>query len=92
MGFPYENIEANLLSNRYEIAYEEFMPLQNKDKIETTPDQPSYWSEYAENFQSKHKTRAAAAVAIKMETHGEDKITMKIREVLRKVVSLAQGI
>ena len=92
MGFPYESIEANLLSNGYEKVYEEFMPFQNKDKIETTPDQPSYWSEYAENFQSKRKTRAAAAVAIKMETHGEDKITMEIREVLRKVVSLAQGI
>lgn len=63
MGFPYENIEANLLSNGYEKVYEEFMPFQNEDKIETTPDQPSYWSEYAENFPSKHKTRKVVSLA-----------------------------
>ena len=90
MGFPYENIEVNLLSNGYEEVYEELMPPQNKNKIKTTPDQASYWSEYAKNFPSK--TRAAAAVAIKMETRSEDEITSEIRKVLRKVVSLAQGI
>ena len=91
MIFPYENIEVNLLSNGYEEVYEELMPRQNKDRIESTPGQPNYWSEYAKNFPPKHKTRAAAAAAVEMETQDEDQITNEIRDILDKVKSLARG-
>ena len=91
MIFPYEKIEVNLLSNGYEEVYEELMERQNKDRIESTLGQPNYWSEYAKNFPSKRKTRAAAAVAIKMETQDEDQITNEIRDILDKVKSLARG-
>ena len=92
MIFPYEKIEVNLLSNWYEEVYEELMPRQNKDRIESTPGQPNYWSEYAKNFPPKRKTRAAAAAAaVEMETQDEDQITNEIRDILDKVKSLARG-
>ncbi len=91
MIYPYENIEVNLMSNGYEEVYEDLMPHQNKERIESESDQPSYWSEYAKNFPREHKTRAAAAVAIKMETQGGDQITNEIRDILDKVKSLARG-
>lgn len=77
------------MSNGYEEVYDELMPLQNKNRIESEPDQPSYWTEYAKNFPSNRKVRAAAVVT-KMETQGEDQITLEIRGMLCKVVSLAR--
>ena len=90
MIFPYEKIEVNLLSNGYEEVYEELMQRQNKDRIESTPGQPNYWSEYAKNFPRGYKTQAAATVAIKMETQSGDQITNEIRDILDKVKSLAR--
>ena len=91
MAFPYENIEIHLLGNGYEHVYETFMPEQNRARIESKPDDPNYWSEYAGYFPSKYKTRAAAAVAIEMEERGAAGVTAEIRDVLDKVVSLARG-
>lgn len=87
-GLHYENIEVNLLGNGYEEVYEELMLPQNK--IETTPDQTSYRSEYATNFPSKRKTRATA-VSVGMDAQGLDGITEEIRKVMNKVVLLARG-
>ena len=67
------------------------MPEQNRARIESKPDDPEYWSEYAGNFPSKYKTRAAAAVAIEMEERAAAGVTAEIRDVLDKVVSLARG-
>ena len=91
MAFPYENIEIHLLSNGYEHVYETFMPEQNRARIKSKPGDPDYWSEYAGNFPSKYKTRAAAAVAIEMEGRGAAGVTAEIRDALDKVVSLARG-
>ena len=93
MAFPYEDIEAHLLDNGYGPVYEseEFMPKQNRARIRSTAGEPGYGAEFSRNFPSRHKTRAAAAAAVEMETRGASGVTAEIRTVLKRVVSLARG-
>lgn len=87
---PYRNIEIHLLSNGYGKVYDGYMPDQNRKKIEKRPGEADYWTEYASNLPGKAKTRAAAAVAAEMESRGNSGVTTEIRDVLNRVVSLAQ--
>lgn len=89
MTFPYENIEIHLIESGYENVYERFMPEQNRAKMKTSPGDPGYAREYAEGLR-RHKTRAAAAVAVEMERRGKDGVTAEFRDVLNKVVSFTQ--
>ena len=89
MMFPYENIEIHLLENGYENVYERFMPGQNRARMETSPGDPGYAREYSRRL-GRYKTRAAAAVAAEMESRGNSGVTTEIRDVLNRVVSLAQ--
>ncbi|WP_419936481.1 ATP-dependent nuclease [Candidatus Palauibacter sp.] len=89
--FPYPDIEVNLLRNGYEDVYGGHMPEQNLNRISTTRGEPGYWREYAAHLPGRAKTRAAAEVAIEMERRGETGVSLEIREVLEKVVSLARG-
>ncbi|WP_419166830.1 ATP-dependent nuclease [Candidatus Palauibacter sp.] len=90
-AFPYPDIEVNLLRNGYEEVYGRHMPEQNLKKISTTRGERGYWREYADRLPGRAKTRAAAAVAIEMEGRGGAGVSLEIREVLEKVVSLAPG-
>ena len=85
---PYKNIEINLLENGYSDVYDAFMPAQNRSKIGKQPGEMDYWIEYARHLPGKAKTRAATAVAVKMEHGGEDAVTKEIRTVLDRVISL----
>ena len=89
--FPYPDIEVHLLRNGYEAVYSQHMPQQNLAKLTKQPGDPGYWQEYAANLPRRAKTRAAANVAIEMEHRGTAGVTSEIRDVLEKVVSLAQG-
>ena len=91
IAFPYRDIETHLLSNGYDAVYKQHMPKQNLDKITTQPTDPGYWKDYAGNLPSKAKTRAAADVAIEIETRGESGVTRTIRGILEEVVRLARG-
>ena len=89
--FPYPDIETHLLTNGYDDIYQRFMPVQNLAKIQKQPDDPDYWSEYASNLPSRAKTRAAAEVAVELERRGEQGVTLEIRDVVDRVISLAGG-
>ena len=91
MAFPYQDLETHLLSNGYDGVYEKHMPIQNRDRITIQRTDPGYWRDYAKNFPSKAKTRAAAEVAIEMETGRESGVTGTIRGILEEVVRLARG-
>ena len=91
MVFPYENIEIHLLGNGYEHVYETFMPEQNRAKVESEPGESDYWKEYARHLPRRSKTRAAAAVAAEMEERGADGVTVEIRAVLDRLISLVRG-
>ncbi len=90
MVFPYENIDIHLLENRYDDVYEQFMPEQNRARINGVPGEPDYWSKYFDALPGRAKTRAAAAVAAEMERRGGDGVTAEIRCVLNRVVALAR--
>ena len=90
-AFPYPDIEINLLRNGYEAVYSRNMPGQNLRKITTTRGEQGYWREYATHLPARAKTRAAAAVAIEMESRGETGVSPEIRDVLERVVSLARS-
>lgn len=87
---PYKNIEIHLLENGYGNVYDPFMPDQNRKKIGKQPGETDYWIEYASRLPGKAKTRAAAAVAVEMESRGEDAVTQEIRAVLHRAVALAR--
>ena len=87
---PYKNIEIHLLGNGYGDVYDAFMPAQNRNKIGKQSGETDYWIEYASRLPGKAKTRAAAAVAVEMESRGEDAVTEEIRAVLDRAVSLAR--
>ena len=87
---PYKNIEIHLLDNGYGDIYDVFMPAQNRSKIGKQPGEMDYWIEYARHLPGKAKTRAATAVADKIESGGEDAVTEEIRAVLDRAVSLAR--
>ena len=89
--FPYPDIETHLLTNGYDDIYQRFMPVQNLAKIQKQADDPDYWSEYASNLPSRAKTRAAAEVAVELERRGEQGVTLEIRDVVDRVISLAGG-
>jgi len=90
VALPYKNIEIHLLSNGYDDVYDGYMPDQNRDRIRKKPGETDYWIEYAKNLPGKAKTRAAAAVAVEMESRGEDAVTKEIRAVLDQAVSRAR--
>ena len=89
-GFPYRNIEVNLLENGYDSVYSRHMPEQNLKKITKQREEPDYWQEYASKL--RYKPRAAADAAIEIERRGEEGVTREIRLVLEKAVSLAAGV
>ena len=61
-------------------------------KITKQRGDPGYWAEFLENFPKKNtKTRAAANVAVEMETRGCIGVTRELRIVLEKVVALARA-
>ena len=88
--FPYPDIEVNLLRNGYGDVYRRHMPDQNVGKITTMAGERGYWREYAGCLPRRAKTKAAAEVAIEMENRGASGVSSEVREVLRKVVSLAR--
>ena len=90
VALPYKNIEIHLLSNGYDDIYDGYMPDQNRDKIGKQSGEADYWIEYAKRFPGKAKTRAAAAVAVAMESRGEDAVTKEIRAVLDRAASFAR--
>ena len=91
IAFLYPDIETHLLSSGYDAVYKQHMPKQNLDKITTQPTDPGYWKDYAGNLPSKAKTRAAAEVAIEMETRGKSGVSQTIRDILEEAVRLARG-
>lgn len=88
---PYRNIETHLLENGYDAIYRQHMPEQNLAKMTKQPGDAGYWAEYADRLPRRAKTRAAANVAVKMESRGENGVTTELRSVLEKVVALAGG-
>ncbi|MDW7710452.1 MAG: DUF2813 domain-containing protein [Deferrisomatales bacterium] len=88
---PYRNIETHLLENGYDAIYGQHMPEQNLAKVTKNPGDAGYWAEYAHHLPGRAKTRAAANVAVEMESRGERGVTTELRSVLEKVVALAEG-
>jgi len=88
---PYRNMETHLLENGYDAIYQMHMPQQNLDKMTKRPDDPGYWDDYADHLPGKAKTRAAADVAVEMESRETDGVTTEIRGILDKIVALAGG-
>lgn len=86
---PYRNIETHLLANGYDAIYRQHMPEQNLAKMTKQPDDAGYWTEYADLLPGRAKTRAAANVAVEMESRKEAGVTTELRSVLEKVVTLA---
>lgn len=87
--FPYHNMETHLLENGYHEIYLQHMPEQNLRKVTKQPGDPDYFSEFLSNFPKKNaKTRAAANVAVEMESRGHLGVTSELRSVLEKVVTL----
>ena len=89
--FPYPDIETHLLTNGYDNIYHRFMPDQNLAKLKKQRNDPNYWSEYASHLPGRAKTRAAAEVAVELENRGVQGVTVEIREILDRVISLARG-
>ena len=89
LAFPYENMEINLLENGYDAVYGPHMPGQNLERLTKKLGEPGYWREYARHLPSKAKTRAAASVAVEMESRGPDGVSSEISTVIEKVVALA---
>ena len=89
--FPYPNVEVALLRNGYEAVYNSHMPYQNLKKLTKQPGDSGYRQEYAANLPRNAKTKAAADVAIEMETRGSAGVPPEILGVLEKAVSLARG-
>ena len=90
LRLPYRNIETCLLENGYDGIYQQHMPTQNLAKVTKQPGDDGYWAEFASHL-GRIKTRAAAEVAVKMESKGPPGVPGEIREVLKKVVALAGG-
>lgn len=88
---PYKNIEIHLLENGFDGVYRARMPTQNLARVTRNPGDEGYWPEFAQHFPDKHKTRAAAEVAIEMESKGASGVTNEIRDILKKTVTLAGG-
>jgi hypothetical protein len=86
---PYTSPEIHLLTNGYDEIYQQHMPAQNLARVTMRPGDPDYWAEYADHLPSRAKTRAAANVAIEMESRGEAGTTTELRSILQKVVTLA---
>lgn len=91
LALPYVSPEIHLLSNGYDGVYAPFMHVQSLKKVTKLPNDPDYWADYADQLPRKAKTRAAAAVAVEMESRGNAGVTAVIRSVLEKVVNLAGG-
>jgi len=87
----YRNMETHLLENGYDAIYEQHMPEQNLQKLTKQPGDADYWVEYVVHLPRKAKTRAAANVAVEMESKGAEGVTDEIREILEKVAALAGG-
>lgn len=91
MVFPCEDVEIHLLENGYADVYDAFMPERNRARIVGAAGDPGYWSSYSQALPRRAKTRAAAAAAAEMEQRGHDGVTVEIRDVLERAVSLARG-
>ncbi len=91
-GFPYPNIETNLLKNGYDDVYRRHMNEQTLRKITKQPGDSEYWREFAKSLPGRAKTRAAADVAIDIEQRGKKGVPREMLCVLQSAVSLAQGI
>ena len=91
LAFPYECMEIHLLENGYEPIYRNFMPVQNLQRVTTDLNDAGYWRDYAKHLPGKAKTRAAASIAVEMESSGTAGVTTTIRGILDKVVALATG-
>lgn len=85
--FPYENLEEHLAGNGFHEIYWNYIPNHKKKEIPNTPEN---YIEIVQNFRKSHKTKAAHDIAIELEEHGESKVTMEIRSVLEKTLSLAR--
>lgn len=88
---PYRNMETHLLEKGYDGIYQQHMPAQNLAKLTKHSGDPDYWADYADHLPSRGKTRAAASVAVEMESRGATGVTAELRAVLEKVVTLAGG-
>lgn len=89
---PYRNAETHLLAAGYDTVYSPLMPAQNLARMTKIPRDADYWAEYADTLPGKAKTRGAAAVAIEMELRGIAGVTVEIRAILNKVITLAGGV
>ena len=90
-GFPYPNIEKCLLENGCEEVYLKYMPEQNRNKITKKQGEDGYWREFLEHWPKKHKTKAAADIALKFLDGDAQMVPQEIQFVLEKVLSLAEG-
>ena len=88
---PYRNMETHLLGNGYDKMYKQYMSKQTLAKLTKKPGDPDYWSDYADQFPKGYKTRAAASVAIEMESRGATGVTPELCTVLNTVRILAKG-
>lgn len=86
---PYQNMEIHLLESGFDAIYRARMPDQNLAKVTKKPGDDGYWADFAVHFPSRYKTRAAAEVAVAMESKGASGVTNEIRDILRKAVALA---
>jgi len=88
---PYRNMETHLLEKGFHEIYYRHMPDQKRAKLSKARGDDGYWAEFAHHLPGKAKTRAAAEVALEMESRGSDGVTAEIRGILEKVVGMAGG-
>ncbi len=91
LSLPYANLELHLLENGYGPIYDAYMPDQIRAQMTKSPDDEGYWVDFADKLPSRYKTRAAAAVAAKIEENGQTGVTVEIRAILEKAVVLTGG-
>jgi len=91
LALPYPSPEIHLLTNGYDAIYQQNMPAQNLERLTKLLGEPDYWADFAGHLPGRAKTRAAATVAVEMESRGTAGVTAELRAVLEKVVALAGG-
>lgn len=91
LSLPYRNVETHLLEHGYDGLYDKYMPAQNRAQLTKQLGDDGYWAEFADRLPGRSKTRAAADVAVEMETKGAAGVTEQVRDILEKAVALAGG-
>lgn len=91
LSLPYRNMETHLLEHGFDGIYDKYMPEQNRARLTKQPGEDGYRAEFADLLPNRSKTRAAAEVAVEMETRGAVGVTQEIRGILEKAVALAGG-